>query len=56
VRCVLIEEDVGALLEVAVHECSRGAVASCCNWSEAGHVLVELGDEKRWIHWVCTRG
>jgi hypothetical protein len=37
---------VGALLEVLVHECSLGGVASRRNWSEAGHVLAELGDEK----------
>jgi hypothetical protein len=51
------EEDVGAHLEILVHEYSRGGVAICRNWSdcEAGHVLAELGDEKRWIHWVCTR-
>jgi hypothetical protein len=51
-RCVLTEEDVGALIEVAVYECSRGDVACCRYWTEAGHVLAELGDEMRWIHWV----
>jgi hypothetical protein len=34
---------MGALLEVIVHECSRGGMASCQNWSEVGHVLAELG-------------
>jgi hypothetical protein len=52
VHCVLMEEDVHALLEICVHECSRGGVACCRNWCEAGHVLTELGDEVRWIHWV----
>jgi hypothetical protein len=47
-----MEEDVVILLEVVVHECSRGGVACCPNWSEAGHVLAELSDEMRWIHWV----
>jgi hypothetical protein len=46
---------MGVLLEVIVHECSRGGVVSCWNWSEEGHVLVELGDEMRWIHWVGIR-
>jgi hypothetical protein len=46
---------MGALLKVLVRECSRGGVASCRNWSEASHVLAELGDEKCWIHWVGTR-
>jgi hypothetical protein len=46
---------VGALLEVAVNECSREGVAGCRNWSEAGHMLAELGDEKHWIHWVGTQ-
>jgi hypothetical protein len=54
-RCVLTEEDVGALLEVAVHECSRGGVACCRNWSVTGHVLAELGDEMHWIHCVDRR-
>jgi hypothetical protein len=54
-RCVLTEEDVGALLEVAVHECSRGGVTSCRNWSQVGHVLAELSDEKRSVHWDGTR-
>jgi hypothetical protein len=49
-RCFLAKEDVYALLEAAVHECSRGGVVCCQNWSEAGHVLAELGDEVRWIH------
>jgi hypothetical protein len=43
---------VCALLEVAVNEGSRGGMASCRNWSEAGHVLAKLGDEVCWIHWV----
>jgi hypothetical protein len=43
-RCVLTKEDVGALLEVAVHQCSRGGVAYCLNGSEAGHVLGETGN------------
>jgi hypothetical protein len=42
---------VGAPLEITVHECRRGGVACCRDWSEAGHVLAELGDEMRWIHW-----
>jgi hypothetical protein len=54
-RCALTEEDVGALLEVAAHECSWGGVASCRNLSDAFHVLAELGDEKRWIHWFGIR-
>jgi hypothetical protein len=53
--CIPTEEDVGALLEVAVHECSRGGVTCCWNWSEAGHVVEELGDEMRWVHWVGSR-
>jgi hypothetical protein len=46
-----MEEDVCALLEVTVHKCSQGGVACSRNWSEEGHVLVELGDEVHWIHW-----
>jgi hypothetical protein len=46
---------VGAPLEIAVHECRRGGVACCRNWSEAGHVLVELGDEMRWIQWFSSQ-
>ncbi|PNF32239.1 hypothetical protein B7P43_G17785 [Cryptotermes secundus] len=53
--CVLPEEDLRALFEVAVHECSRGSVACCWNWSEAGNILAKLGDEVRWIHWVGSR-
>jgi hypothetical protein len=55
-RCVLAKEHMGALLEAAVHECSRGGVLGCWNWSEAGHVLAEVSDEKRCVHWVGTRG
>jgi hypothetical protein len=44
-------EGMGAFLAVAVHECSQGGVACCWNWSEAGHMLAELGDEMSWIHW-----
>jgi hypothetical protein len=54
-HCVLTEEDVGAFLKSTVHECSWGGMASCRNWSEVAHVLAELGDEKRWVHWVGTR-
>jgi hypothetical protein len=43
--CVLMEEDVCAFLEVAVHECSRGDMACRRDWSQA-----ELGDQVRWIH------
>jgi hypothetical protein len=50
-----MEEDVGELLEVAVHECSRGGMMYCQNWSEAGHMLEELGDEMRWIHWFSSQ-
>jgi hypothetical protein len=46
-RCVLTEKDVHTLLEVAVHECRWGGAACCRNWSDAGHVLAELGDEVR---------
>jgi hypothetical protein len=46
---------MGAFLESVVYECSWGGVASCLNWSEAGHVLAKLGDEKCWVHWVGTR-
>jgi hypothetical protein len=53
--CVLMVEDVGALPEVAMHECSQGGVACCWNCSEAGHVLEELSDEMRWVHWVGSR-
>jgi hypothetical protein len=52
---VLPEEDVRALIEVAVHACSQGGMACCRNRSEAGHMLAELGDEVRWIHWVGSR-
>jgi hypothetical protein len=48
-------EDMVAYREVLVYECSRGGMVSCRNWSEPGHVLAELGDEKRWVHWVGTR-
>jgi hypothetical protein len=41
----MTEEEVRTLLEVAVHECNRGVVACCQNWSEAGHVLAELDDK-----------
>jgi hypothetical protein len=44
-----MEEDVCALLEVTVQECSRGGMACRWNWPEADHVLVELGDEVQWI-------
>jgi hypothetical protein len=47
-----MEEDMYTLLEVAVHECSRGDMACCRDWSEAGHMLAELGDEVRWMYWV----
>jgi hypothetical protein len=47
-----MEEDVFAFLEVAVHEYSGGGVTCYRNWSQAGHVLMELGDEVRWIEWV----
>jgi hypothetical protein len=50
--CVLTEEDVLAFLEVTVHKYSQGGVACCWNWSEVGHVLAELGNQVRWIHWV----
>jgi hypothetical protein len=50
-----MEEDMGALLEVFVHECSQGGVTSCRNWSEVGRVLAELGDEKCWNHCVDAR-
>jgi hypothetical protein len=38
-----------------LHEYSQGGVAGCWNWSEAGHVLAELGDEIRYIYWIGTR-
>jgi hypothetical protein len=41
-----------AFVEVTVYECSQRGVTCHLNWSEAGHVLVELGDEVGWIHWV----
>jgi hypothetical protein len=47
---------MGALLELAVHECSRGGMTCCRNWSGAGHVPAELGDEERWVPWVGGRG
>jgi hypothetical protein len=43
------------LVEVVVHECSWGKVASCRNWSEAVHVLAELGNEVRWFPWLGCR-
>jgi hypothetical protein len=46
---------VGSLLEVAVHECRQGGVVGCQKWFEVGHVLVELGDEERWIHCIGTQ-
>jgi hypothetical protein len=27
-------------------------MASCWNWSEVGHVLVELGHRVSWFDWV----
>jgi hypothetical protein len=53
--CFLLEEDVHALLKVAVHKCNRGGVACCRNRSEVGHMLAELGDEVCRIHWVGSR-
>jgi hypothetical protein len=47
-----MEEGVRKLLEVVVHECGQGGVACCQNWSEAVHVLAELGDKVRWFNWV----
>jgi hypothetical protein len=32
-------------LEIGVHEFRQGGITCCWNWSEAGHVLAELGDE-----------
>jgi hypothetical protein len=55
VRCILMEEDMRTLVEVLVVECSGEGVACCRNWSEAGHVLAELGNEVRWFHWVGCR-
>jgi hypothetical protein len=43
-------------VRAAVHECSRGGVACCRNWSEAGNVLADLGDEICWILWFGSRG
>jgi hypothetical protein len=45
----------GCTSQVALHECSRGGVVCCWNWSEASHVLVELDDEMRWIHCVSRQ-
>jgi hypothetical protein len=55
VPSVLMQENVDALLEVAVQECSRGGMACCRNWFEAGHLLAELGGEMRWVHWFSIR-
>jgi hypothetical protein len=53
-RCVLPEENMHALLEVAVHECIWGGMACCRNRFEVGHMLAELSDEVHWIHWVSS--
>jgi hypothetical protein len=50
-----MEEHVDALLKVAVHKSSQGGMVRCQNWSEVGHVLMELGDEMRWIHWFGSQ-
>jgi hypothetical protein len=46
---------VGANFVVVEHECRRGGVVCFRNWSEAGDVLAELGNEMRCIHWFGSR-
>jgi hypothetical protein len=53
---ILTEEDMSAFLESAVCECSWGGVAGCRNWSEAGHVLAELGPLGWYSELVARRG
>jgi hypothetical protein len=51
--CALTEKDMRAVMEVLVHECGRGGVVRCRNWSEAGHMTAQLCDE---MHWDRCRG
>jgi hypothetical protein len=46
---------MGALLEIAMHESRRGGMACCQNRTEVDHMLAELSDEVRRIHWVGSR-
>jgi hypothetical protein len=47
---------VHATVKVLVYECCWADMVCSRNWPQADHVLAELRDEVRWLHWVSRWG